>query len=116
MNSLIATTLSVLTTLAALPTPSSADACHPRVVEDDTAFPMRSQMRGQKGTVFLDVLVDERGRASIVDIVDSSGHRLLDRAAEQSVLDRWQFDVSECARNDLPVTHRIAVEYRNDEY
>jgi TonB family protein len=115
MNTALAT-LSLLTALSTLPTNASADACHPRIVQDDTTFPMRSQLRGQKGTVFLEVQVDDQGRASSVNVVDSSGHRLLDRAAEQSVLDRWQFDISACERKDLPVTHRVAVEYRNEEY
>jgi TonB family protein len=116
MNTALVTTLSLLAALATLPTNARADACHPRIIQDDTTFPMRSELRGQKGTVFLEVQVDDQGRASSVNVVDSSGHRLLDRAAEQSALDRWQFDISGCERKDLPVTHRIAVEYRNEEY
>jgi hypothetical protein len=46
----------------------------------------------------------------------SSGFRLLDRAADKSVRDNWIFDISNCERKDLPVNHRIAVEYRNPEH
>lgn len=95
---------------------NSAYACDPNIVQDDTAFPMRSQLRGQKGVVYMDVVVDEHGKAASVDVVDSSGYRLLDRAARRSVIANWQFDVSNCERKDLPITHRIAVEYRNEEY
>jgi len=113
----ITITLSLLAaTGAAALSANAAIACDPRLVQDDTTFPMRSQLRGQKGVVFMDVVVDESGRAASVDLVDSSGYRLLDRAARESVLQNWQFDVSTCERKDLPVTHRIAVEYRNDVY
>ncbi len=95
---------------------SLADACDPQVIQDDTSFPIRSQVRGQQGVVFMDVLIDQRGRAADVEVVDSSGYRLLDRAAQESVLTSWQFDISNCERKDLPITHRVAVEYRNDEY
>jgi TonB family protein len=115
------TALISLTALAAfasnaLPTDASADTCQPKIVTGDTSFPMRSQLRGQEGTVFMDVTVDAHGRAADVHLVDSSGYRLLDRAAEQSVLEGWEFDVSACERKDLPIKHRIAVEYRNEEY
>lgn len=110
--------LATLATLAAttLPLAASANACEPRIVAGDTTFPMRSQLRGQEGIVFIDVTVDSHGRAAEVDLIGSSGYRLLDRAAEQSVRDSWEFDVSACERKDLPIKHRIAVEYRNDEY
>lgn len=100
----------------ALPSTASANPCEPRIVSGDTTFPLRSQLRGQEGTVFMDVTVDASGRAAEVDLIDSSGYRLLDRAAEQSVLESWEFDVTACERKDLPIKHRIAVEYRNDEY
>jgi TonB family protein len=98
-------------------TAAAADgACAPHVVESQTAFPKRSQLRGQEGTVFIDVVVDQNGRAQRADLQRSSGYRLLDRAATQSVLDNWLFDISTCARKDLPIIHSIAVEYRNDLY
>lgn len=115
------TVLISLTVLAAsfsslAPLAGAADSCEPKLVTGDTSFPMRSQLRGQQGTVFLDVTVDAHGRAADVTLVDSSGYRLLYQAAERSVLEGWEFDISACERKDLPITHRIAVEYRNDEY
>lgn len=64
----------------------------------------------------LDLTIDAAGRVADTELVHSSGHRLLDRAARESALRDWQFDVSDCTRGDLPINRRIAVEYRNDEY
>ena len=92
--------------------------CEPHVIQDQsyTRFPIRAQLRGQKGTVFLTVSVDRNGRASTAAVQRSSGHRLLDTAATRSVLEKWRFDVSSCERKDLPVSHVVAVEYRNPVY
>ena len=99
------------------PTNASADAaCNPRVVQSDTKFPVRSQLRNQTGTVYINVTVDETGRAQNAAIHESSGYRLLDRAAKQSVVENWVFDVGSCTRKDLPANHLVAVEYRNDTY
>ena len=98
--------------------PPALAGCDPRVVQSEsyTHFPIRSQLRGQKGTVFLSVSVDQNGRAAAAAVQRSSGHRLLDKAATRSVLENWQFDVSNCERKDLPIGHVVAVEYRNPVY
>lgn len=109
---LVTITLSLL-----LPMIATADtACDPRVLHNPTLFPMRSQLRGQSGIVYLSVTVDENGRATRTVLERSSGHRLLDHAARESVLNDWRFDVSTCARKDLPATQVVSVEYRNEEY
>jgi TonB family protein len=96
---------------------SAADpTCEPHVVQSPTKFPMRSQLRGQSGIVHLNVTVDENGRATRTALERSSGYRLLDRAATESVRTDWVFDVSNCVRKDLPVSHVVTVEYQNDEY
>jgi protein TonB len=102
--------------LLSLAQPAAAAGCDPHVVKSHTHFPVRSQLRGQRGTVYLNVSVDENGRATGTRLHRSSGHRLLDRAAAASVRDRWVFDVSSCERKDLPADHLVAVEYRNTEY
>ncbi|MBL8269142.1 energy transducer TonB, partial [Steroidobacter sp.] len=58
---------------------------------------------------------DADGHATRADVERSSGHVLLDRAAQRSVLHNWRFDVSHCAHT-FPATHQVAVEYRNEEY
>ena len=89
--------------------------CHPEIIQRAAQFPDRAIDRGQEGTVYMDVVVGESGRASAVEVVESSGYRLLDQAAKQTALTQWEFDVSTCERKDLPVKHRIAVEYRNEQ-
>lgn len=91
-------------------------ACAPHVLQSQTKFPIAAQMRGQKGTVYINVLVDENGRAQNALLHRSSGHLLLDNAATASVRNNWVFDVSGCSRSDLPTNHLVAVEYRNPEY
>lgn len=90
-------------------------SCGMRVVQSNTDFPERAQLRGQKGTVLINVTLDADGHATGADVERSSGHLLLDLAAKRSVLEKWQFDVSHCAHT-FPATHQVAVEYRNDEY
>lgn len=101
-----------------LPTlaPAESRTCDPRVLSSPTKFPLRSQLRGQRGVVYLNVSIDENGRATSTQLARSSGHRLLDRAATQSVLAGWVFDVSGCVRKDLPATDIVSVEFRNEEY
>jgi TonB family protein len=114
MNSRLRTLAIAIATLAVI---SSAEgACDPRIVTTTTEFPMRSQLRGQEGIVALDLTIDASGHVAATQIAQSSGHRLLDRAARESALNDWQFDVSNCARGDLPINRHIAIEYRNDEY
>jgi protein TonB len=120
MNAVFVSGLTLLAASGALlgsvPAVAGDDACAPRVIQSETKFPIVAQMRGQKGTVFINVRVDENGRAQSADLQRSSGHRLLDRAATNSVIGDWVFDVSTCSRSDLPASHLVAVEYRNDSY
>jgi TonB family protein len=96
--------------------PASHAACDPTVIQSPTKFPLQSQLRGQKGVVFLEVTVDESGRVAATRLLRSSGHKRLDRAATASIRAEWVFDVTSCQRKDLPANDLIAVEYRNDEY
>ena len=108
--------------LAAIPLALSAPAfatdsgCEPHAITSSTAFPMRSQLRGQEGIVYLNLKIDEHGRVASTQLEQSSGYRLLDQAARHSVLKDWVFDISGCERKDLPADRVIAIEYRNDEY
>ena len=116
MNHFAATLVCALLAVSSLNYSAHASAaCHPKIIQQDAHFPGRAVDRGQEGTVYMNVIVGESGRASDVEVVDSSGYRLLDQAAKQTALNQWEFDVSNCERKDLPVKHRIAVEYRNDQ-
>ena len=110
-------TLAAATALLLQAPIASADAtCKPHLLQKDTSFPLGAQLRGQEGTVYMNVTIDENGRAQRADLHRSSGYRKLDRAATRSAVENWVFDVSACERKDLPVTHVVAVEYHNDSY
>jgi TonB family protein len=94
------------------PAMSAQAECDPRVIVSPTHFPRTSQLRSQEGVVFLEVKVDESGRVSETQLLRSSGFELLDRAASASVRHRWVFDVTNCARKDLPASDLVSVEYR----
>ena len=115
MNTLFTTGLAILAATIAIPATTYSAGCGMKVVQSDTDFPMRSQLRGHKGTVFINVTLDANGRATGAEVERSSGHQLLDLAARRSVLDKWQFDVSRCDHT-FPATHQVAVEFRNEEY
>ena len=118
MKTALITGMTLLAAVTALHAPvSSADAtCKPHLVQKETSFPLGAQLRGQEGTVYMNVVIDETGRAQSADLHRSSGYRKLDRAATRSAVDNWVFDVSACERKDLPVTHVVAVEYHNNSY
>jgi TonB family protein len=113
---ILSTGLAIVAATTALPLASAIPAsCGMRVIHSDTDFPERAQLRGQKGTVLIDVTLDADGHATAAAVEHSSGHLLLDLAAKRSVLEKWQFDVSHCSHT-FPAAHQVAVEYRNDEY
>lgn len=113
---MLTTGLAILAATTAIPATTALSAsCGMRVVQSDTNFPQSAQLRGQKGTVLINVTLDANGRATAADVEHSSGHLLLDLAAKRSVLEKWQFDVSHCVHT-FPATHQVAVEYRNEEY
>jgi len=119
MKTALVSGLTILAAATALLTTSVATAdpsCKPRLIEKETRFPLTAQVRGQEGTVYMNVVIDENGRAQRADLQRSSGYHKLDRAAARSALDNWVFDVSACERKDLPVTHVFAVEYHNNTY
>lgn len=110
-------TLATVSAALFLPAFASAEeTCAPRIIESPTKFPIRAQVRGQEGIVYINVKIDESGRAASTELQQSSGYKLLDRAAQQSVRDNWVFDVSDCVRKDLPASHLVGVDFRNEEY
>ncbi len=54
-------------------------------------YPAAARRRNYQGTVLIDVLVDQGGRAAQVKIGQSSGYAMLDRSALESVR-RWRFE------------------------
>jgi TonB family protein len=118
MNIASPITILAAAVILSLPALSFADgaSCTPRVLQSETSFPIRSQLRGHEGIVYVNVKVGEDGRATDAQLHRSSGYRLLDRSATRSVVDKWVFDVSSCAGKALPSAHLIAVQFQNDQY
>ena len=116
MNAIFTTGLAALAAVSAIPWGTALAArCDMRVIQGETDFPMGSQLRGQHGTVLINVTLDGSGHPTAAAVERSSGHLLLDLAAQRSVLKKWQFDVSHCD-HQWPAIHQVAVEYRNEEY
>lgn len=84
-----------LQTLAAPPPPYPRDALLDRL----------------EGTVVLDVHVDAQGRPVDVEIVTSSGHRALDRAAQRQVLQKWRFRPALQDGRAVPALGRVPVSF-----
>ena len=61
-----------------------------RFINKPAGYPKSALLRGQDGTVYLDVLIGPDGRAETVRIARSSGHEALDRAARDAVA-AWHF-------------------------
>jgi periplasmic protein TonB len=74
-------------------------------------YPEAARKDGKEGRVLLRVLVDEEGRSKAVDISLSSGSRLLDQAAVETVK-HWRF--SPARQGDAPTASwvRIPVDFR----
>lgn len=54
-------------------------------------YPRERIRAGDEGVVMLQVLVDVDGRPLEVEVVESSGYRDMDRAAQRHVLAKWRF-------------------------
>jgi protein TonB len=63
-------------------------------------YPRQAIRRNYQGTVLLHVLVDEKGRPTKVELIQSSGFFLLDQSAMDSVR-RWRFQPA--TRNGHPI-------------
>lgn len=74
-------------------------------------YPLQARRRHWEGAVWLRVNVSPHGTVTALEVEESSGHRVLDRAAQQSVR-RWKFRPAR--RNGLPVACevRIPVNFR----
>lgn len=72
-------------------------------------YPLAARRRQQEGTVLLEVIVTAEGRVEAVEVISSSGHETLDRAAIRAV-ERWRFEPGR--QNDQPVRSRAQVPIR----
>jgi protein TonB len=75
-------------------------------------YPRNALRSGREGTVLLRVLVDDAGRPQEVVVETSSGHRDLDRAALQQVLERWRFHPAQRNGRAVAAYALVPVEFR----
>ncbi|MCD9006904.1 energy transducer TonB [Luteimonas sp. XNQY3] len=71
-------------------------------------YPRASMRRGERGDVLLRVKVGADGRVDGVDVVSSSQHRRLDRAAVSAVR-RWRFEPA--MRDGQPVAGELQIPF-----
>jgi protein TonB len=71
-------------------------------------YPMTSRLRGEEGSVLLEVAVSAAGTVSKIHVVQSSGHSRLDRAALEAVR-RWRFAPARIGERpiDAVIRHRV---------
>lgn len=75
------------------------------------SYPRRALRRQQKGTVWLMLLVNEQGRVLEVELAESSGHGVLDRAAIKAVK-LWRIKPAE--QGGIAVVSRVKVPIKFD--
>jgi TonB family protein len=74
-------------------------------------YPGLARKRGQEGKVILQVLVNREGRVDDLEIDDSSGHSLLDRAAETAVR-KWLFEPGKKGEEKVQMWVRVPVFFK----
>jgi protein TonB len=74
-------------------------------------YPRQARRRGLEGQVVLEVEVRADGRPGRIDIVASSGHAILDRAALEG-LRRWRFQPARHGGRAVDATLRVPVSFR----
>jgi protein TonB len=70
----------------------------------DPEYPQRAQQRRIEGKVLLRIAITNRGAVSSVEVVESSGHSILDRAAVAGV-EKWVFEPAK--RDGVPIQTEI---------
>ncbi|WP_281851947.1 energy transducer TonB [Dyella sp. GSA-30] len=75
------------------------------------AYPKDGITRHLEGTVLLRVLVDETGKPIDVVIEKSSGQRILDRSAQDQVLQKWLFQPAVVQGQHVKAWARVPVTF-----
>lgn len=75
------------------------------------AYPIPAMRRGMQGVVTLLVAVDAEGRVTQVRLLESSGHGILDRAAQDAVA-KWVFEPATENGEAVPGAARVPIRFR----
>ncbi|EFI35431.1 TonB family protein [Desulfonatronospira thiodismutans ASO3-1] len=73
-------------------------------------YPRRARQRNQQGKVILEVLVNSRGRVEEMEVAESSGYSILDRAAKDAVRD-WVFEPGRRGEQSVDTRVRVPVRF-----
>jgi len=79
-------------------------------IEDNKQYPHRARMRRQEGTVKISFAINAKGLAEQVELADSSGSRILDRATLE-LLSRLRFEAPPRELKTIPVSITVPVSY-----
>jgi periplasmic protein TonB len=74
-------------------------------------YPSMARRRGSEGTVILEVLVDREGRVRDLNVFQSSGHKMLDRAAMRAVKG-WLFEPGTRGEEKTDMWVKVPVTFR----
>ena len=91
-------------------TPPSTQGRGARITQPE--YPPASRRAGEEGTVQLQVLVQENGRAGEVKVARSSGFPKLDEAAVAEVKRNWRFVPGKEDGKPVSMWHTFAVTFR----
>ena len=97
--------------IASAPPVATFREAHPLYLKNPAPdYPRAARRRGYEGTVILEVLVDTRGRVGALRLLESSGHKILDRAASMSVKD-WVFEPGRSGEEKVEMWVKIPVRF-----
>ena len=74
-------------------------------------YPSVARRRGYEGTVVLEVFVDREGRVVDLNLFQSSGHNVLDRAAMQAVR-QWLFEPARRGEETVDMWVKVPLTFR----
>ena len=89
------------------------DPPRPLASNEPPSYPPSAVNRRWEGTARLGVSVDATGRVTRVEIRESSGHAILDRAARDAVA-RWRFEAASPAAGSAEQTVLVPVRFQLD--
>jgi len=75
-------------------------------------YPNAARLAGKEGTVRLRLIILENGRVAKAQIVESSGRRDLDEAAQRTILKEWKYRPAERAGLAVSVVEIVRVEFK----
>jgi protein TonB len=74
-------------------------------------YPDSARREGKEGRVLLRVLVDEDGRTKAIEVNQSSGHDMLDRAATEAIK-KWRFVPARAGGKPIETWVKVPIEFQ----